>query len=214
MRRKREMMGLPACVLAMAGCAAVKAPMLPGGKVPLPEQVGDVRVADLTDANRMVVKHVHVDAPREEVFAYLIDFESMPDWFPGLNKVSVDNRESANGPEQIGVGTLRACELTGASVAERVVHYDRPNAFAYTITSKDGPAIPVTKGTGLVTLTPTRDGGTDVEYRVFYETNPWHPMSPVFPVAMGRQLGEGLANLGEHFATQNIASKPPKSRVF
>lgn len=70
-----------------------------------------------------------------------------------------------------------------------------------------GPGVPLKQGAGLVVLRPGEQGGSDVEYYVLYDTKPLHPLSAVFPVALGRQLGQGLAK-----AVERVESREAKRR--
>lgn len=161
--------------------------------------VAGVDVTRITDASHSVVKTVHLDAPQAEVFEFMTDFESIPDWLPGLSSVSSNHSFSQNGPGAVGVGTQRTCSAPGLKVHEKVVHFDPPHSFAYTMTSSEGPAVPLSEGTGVVSLSPAANGGTNLEYHVFYEPKTFHPMSPLVPFMLDFQLGGGMKNIADHF---------------
>lgn len=185
-------------VSAQLGCSTMSmssGPLSLMGPEPLPVTIAGVSVASITDADRMLVRRVHINAPQQDVFKYMVNFEAMPEWMPGLSAVSVDNSASHNGPGIVGVGTMRACTVPGAEVKETVVHYNEPHSFAYRMTEGNGLGLPFSQATGLVTLTPTRSGGTELAYHVFYNTKSLHPISPIAPTMLGKQLGDGLDNI-------------------
>ena len=96
-------------------------------------------------------------APPDRVFALLIDTAGWPDWAP---MTSGTLEQPAPGPEPEGVGAIRRF-TTGRTVSvERVVAFERDRAFTYELVS----GLPLRDYRADVTLTPTRDGGTEVTW--------------------------------------------------
>ena len=170
----------------------------------VPSSIAGVRTADVASGDKMLVRKVYLEASREEVFQYMTDFASAPQWLHALKEVRVDNQRSQNGPSRVGVGTVRHCSMTGATCQETVVHYDYPNSFAYRMTEGHGLGLPLSEGTGFVTLEPTQSGGTLLHYYVIYDTKALHPASLLAPTMLGKQLGEGLGRVAQKFGGHRV----------
>ena len=72
---------------------------------------------------------VALDAPPDEVFAFITDHAKLPSWAPGVHRVAVDasRAEVAGGP-----GTVRTLiPRFGASGVETVVASEAPARFVY-----------------------------------------------------------------------------------
>ena len=187
--------GVAIILFASTGCSAM-GPMMASQSAP--PFVPGVLVSEITRASRSVTRSVHLDAPREQVFATLTDFESMPDWMPGLSSMTANHSYSST-PGQCGVGTQRTCKAPGMTLREEIVHYEYPTSYAYRMTSSEGAAVPLREGVGIVHLEDSPSGGTNLTYHVLYETKTLHPMGAVFPTMLKRQLGDGLENLAGRF---------------
>ena len=187
-------------VVLLSGCASIQSnASWSSAARSMPYAIGGIRVADVADGNRILSRKIHLDASQEKVFQFLADFESMPEWMPGIKSVTVDNQHSQNGSGEIGVGSLRTCSIGPGEVKELVLHYDPPHAFAVKISEETNSAIPMSEGTGIVVVTPTNDGGCDLSYNIIYKTKPFHPMSSLMPVMMRKQLREGMDNVIQRY---------------
>lgn len=153
---------------------------------------------------KTVVKRVRLNTNAPKVFAYMTDFEEMEKWMPGLKRVEVDNRNSQNGPNAVGVGTQRVCSMLGMEAHEEVIEFSAPHRFAYELTERSSATVPFKSGIGTVQVDPIETGGCIVTYEVQYETKPFHPMSPFMPSMLSKQLDEGLDNLAWQFGGRRV----------
>lgn len=106
----------------------------------------------------------HSAAPAEAVWALLGEARSWKDWawFP------MADLEREGDPAPDGVGAIRRFGLPFAGSREEVVAFDPPRHLGYRLLS----GLPVRDYRSDVTLTPTPDGGTSIEWRSSF-TPPW-----------------------------------------
>ncbi|MGK5090570.1 SRPBCC family protein [Deltaproteobacteria bacterium TL4] len=91
------------------------------------------RIHQLTDAPLQSAYVAILGAPPQEIFKFISDFERLPKWMPGMNKVVVNNEE-AETPG--GVGAIRRIYSFGKLTEEVVKAFDPPNFLAYSATDK------------------------------------------------------------------------------
>lgn len=187
-------------VASTFGCSSINGGLLVS-KPALPTNIAGVSVSDAGD--NILIRRIHLKADADTIFQFMTDFEKMPEWMPGLDKVTVDHQQSQNGPHQCGTGSVRTCYAKGMKLSERVIHYHRPYSFAVELAEASTLA-PLSKGTGVVKISPTQNGECDVTYSVLYDTKSLHPMSPVMPFMFKKQLSEGLDNVIAHFGGYRI----------
>jgi uncharacterized protein YndB with AHSA1/START domain len=68
---------------------------------------------------------VHVDAPPEEVWAVLADFDHISRWAPDVDHSSPLTSQTE------GIGTVRRVQVGRTVLVERVTEWDPPRALAY-----------------------------------------------------------------------------------
>jgi len=68
---------------------------------------------------------VHVDAPPEEVWAALADFDAISRWAPAVDHSSYLTAQTE------GVGTARRVQVGRTVLVERVTEWDPPHVLAY-----------------------------------------------------------------------------------
>lgn len=171
---------------------------------PVPHSIAGVRVADIANGDKFLKKKVFLKASKERVFAYMVDFEKMPEWMSSVKSVAVDNRRSRNGVNQVGVGTVRSCKMTGAACQEVVVHYNAPHSFAYKMTSSSGIAMPFAEGTGVILLEDSPRGGTVMTFSVIYKNKMLHPAAMMSGMMLEKQLGDGLDKIARQFGGHRL----------
>lgn len=103
----------------------------------------------------------HVNAPSEPIFAMLMDHEGYR-FFPGftsskLIQAGTDHRD--------GVGAIRAGWFNGTYVVEEVMECEPPSKIVYKTVKC---TIPLDHDGGLIELTPSAIGGTDVRWRTSF----------------------------------------------
>jgi uncharacterized protein YndB with AHSA1/START domain len=70
-----------------------------------------------------------IDAPRERVWATLVDHERMPDWFPAKEVV----RRRRGEPDPNGLGTRRVVRMSGLAIEEVVTAFKPCEHFEYSV---------------------------------------------------------------------------------
>lgn len=109
------------------------------------------------DDRRTVVAVRHSSAPVEAVWSLLGTTSTWKDW--GWFTVAELEREGEPAPD--GVGAIKKLGLRAGGSREEIVAYDPPTHLAYRLLS----GLPVRDYRSDVTLTPTPDGGTSIEWR-------------------------------------------------
>jgi hypothetical protein len=126
----------------------------------------------------------HVRAPLPAVFDRITDHESMRDW-PGISRCEL----IARGDPKNGLGAIRRITAGGLTLDEKVVTWEPPHRYEYTIVR----GLPVDH-LGTVTLTEQR-GGVDVEWSVSLKSR-----VPFIAELTGAALRLGLGRALRHFA--------------
>ena len=125
-----------------------------------------------------------VQAPIELVFERITDHEDMRNW-PGIAASElVEIGEPRN-----GLGAVRKIRAGGLTLHEKVVQWEPPHRYDYTITR----GLPVDHR-GTVTLSQT-SAGVEVHWRVRMSTR-----IPLLAELVGLALRRGLAGSLAHFA--------------
>lgn len=116
-------------------------------------------------AQRLAEVRVALDAPPDEVFAFITDHAKLPSWAPGVSRVIIDasQAEIAGGP-----GTMRTLyPRLGASGVETVLASDAPARFVYSASDASLRGLCTRHRTTLL-LAPL-DAGERTELRWFVE---------------------------------------------
>ena len=74
-----------------------------------------------------------VPAPRNAVFAALVDPRGWKDWFPGVHEASYTS------PPPHGVGTIREANVGGTRWVEQLIAWDDPARWAWTVLGASVP---------------------------------------------------------------------------
>ncbi len=131
---------------------------------------------------RMHVKtSITINRPLEVVFERLTDHEAMADW-PGINACKLVE----TGTPRNGLGAVREVRLSGLTLLEKVVRFEPPHAFDYTITK----GLPVDH-LGEVRLSE-QQGATEVTWEINL-TSRWPMLCAVLQWQMKRGLPKALA---------------------
>jgi uncharacterized protein YndB with AHSA1/START domain len=71
----------------------------------------------------------HIDAPRECVWATLVDHERMPEWFPAKEVI----RRRSGDPDPNGLGTRRVVRMSGLAIEEVVTAFKPCEHLEYSV---------------------------------------------------------------------------------
>jgi uncharacterized protein YndB with AHSA1/START domain len=128
-----------------------------------------------------------VPRPIEEVFAWVGNLQTAPQWVPDL----ISMRKVTEGP--VGVGTRYVETVQMGSKQEeaqlRVTHYDPPRLFAHE--GEGGPS----RFTGRFVLTPTRDGTTVIHDYTVKMTGCFILLTPFVNRWVRKNTQNGIDNL-------------------
>jgi carbon monoxide dehydrogenase subunit G len=96
----------------------------------------EMRKETLGFVDRARVVHVteaEVEAPRQAVFAALVEPRSWPQWFPNVRDVFYTS------PPPHGVGTIREANVRGTHWVEEIIAWDEGARWAWTVTRASVP---------------------------------------------------------------------------
>jgi uncharacterized protein YndB with AHSA1/START domain len=131
-----------------------------------------------------------VRAPLDVVFDRITDHEAMSDW-PGVGS----SKLVVEGEPRNGVGAVREVRSNGLALQEKVVLFERPHRYHYTIIK----GLPV-EHLGTVSL-EQRGDGVHIEWKVRLSSK-----IPLLAQIVGFALQRGLPGALRHFAKQTEAA--------
>lgn len=114
-----------------------------------------------------ITKRFRVDAPAAAFWEQLFDYDAPP---PPFAKGARTEILEPGSPDPKGLGCVRSVHGgSGPPMVERIVAWDPPRSFSYSVIS--GP-MPTRTYEGTMTLVPDGDG-TVVEYKAEFEPRIW-----------------------------------------
>ena len=137
-----------------------------------------------------MTKTVELPASPEKVFATLSEYTAMPEWFPGMSEVAVDNSAAQT---DNGTGAVRVCSFGEQSITEDIKLFDAPSKLGYAI--RDGNFMGMSEHFALVRVEP-KGSGSLLTWHQFFN----HPDPEAFKVQGGAMLDGAFENLRAHFA--------------
>ncbi len=148
--------------------------------------IGGINIDYYTSAPLQMTKSAELPATPEEVFSTLADYTAMPEWFPGMSAVKVDNADTQT---ENGAGAVRVCSFgPEQSMTEDIVLFDAPEKLGYTI--RDRNFMGMSNHFALVTV-ETKGGGSLLSWHQFFD----HPDPEAFKAQGGAMLEGALENL-------------------
>jgi uncharacterized protein YndB with AHSA1/START domain len=140
----------------------------------------------MTGDRRTVTAVRHTSAPVERVWALLGTTSTWKDW--GWFTVAELEREGDEHPD--GVGAIKRLGLKAGGSREEIVEYDPPHHLAYVLLQ----GLPVKDYRSDVTLTPTPDGGTSIEWKSSFRGNRlWAALLQAMITGFARRLAKASA---------------------
>ena len=162
------------------------------GKASAPS--GPVRARDVsrfTTAPKRVEKSVLLNAPPAEVWKIVSDHEKMPTYFPGIQRVSVDN---AHASQTNGVGCVRSCALHGnMETVEEVRLWEPSSALGYTLRTPN--AMGISDHFAVVELAEASPGTTRLTWTQYFN----HPDPTAMSGKLGAMLDGAMEGLAKRF---------------
>lgn len=160
--------------------------------------VDGFRVDDFTDAPLQIVVMAQINTTPERAFQ-LVGVE-LDRWFLAVGNIRFDNTHSANGPNEIGAGSVRSCDLDGDLLVENLPYWQPSRAYAYTIQFDKGTvSMPIDDHLGVFLVESDGQGGSLVTWRQYFNKR-FHIMAPFLNYYMRNSLmKKGLGNLIETY---------------
>jgi uncharacterized protein YndB with AHSA1/START domain len=132
-----------------------------------------------------------VAAPIDRVFREISDHCGMHRWLVPGAKIRLDPEGK---PDRNGVGAVRIIERAGFSAHERIVSFEPPHRFSYTVLS----GIPIRNHLGTVSLSEV-DGATNIDWTIRFD--PKVPASGrILALFVRIIIGRGLKRFAELLA--------------
>ncbi|MEM1414721.1 MAG: SRPBCC family protein [Myxococcota bacterium] len=156
--------------------------------------VGALDVAELTSAPARVVARAELDADIDMVWAYLSNHDNLVEYSNGILSSADIDRSASNGSD--GVGVRRTCEAGEDRFVERVVHFQAPYVFAYTVAENTWG---LSNHLAVVALEPTADGGTALRWSQHYDGPTLEATAMLTQNLSGMLEGRILSFLTERF---------------
>lgn len=156
----------------------------------------DLDVATFTSAPRRALATARLDAPLEEVWAYVSNHDNLVEYTNGVLESADIDRTEADGGD--GVGTRRTCAAGDDRFVERIVYFRAPYVFAYS-------AVENTWGleNHLATVALRPDGdGTILEWSQYFDMASDEATTTMTRNMQGMLEGRILAFFTERFGGQ------------
>lgn len=151
-----------------------------------PRHIAGVNVDLYTDAPLRMTKTVALPGEPEAVFSTLTNYKAMPEWFPGMSAVTVNNLDAG---AEGGEGAVRVCTFgPDQEITEDIVIFDAPNTLAYAV--RNGNFMGMTGHFALLTVEPKK-GGSLLSWHQYFN----HPDPAAFNARGGAMLDGALRNL-------------------
>lgn len=143
---------------------------------------------------KRIERRARVEAPRDELFAYLADLANLPEWQPGIVTAEITSPGA-----ELGVGTTAKVvrDLMGQRIEApmTVTAYEPPSRLAI------GTEVSGVKATAELDLAAADDGATDLafamEIRGSFITS---FMEPMIAGAAGGEIDASIARIQGRFA--------------
>lgn len=131
-------------------------------------EIAGVDIDQYTSATLQITKTMVLNAKSEQVFSRLTNYTAMPNWFPGMSEVKVDNSGARATNE---TGAVRICSFgPEQNMTEDIVIFDEPFKLGYAI--RDGNFMGMSKHFALVTVEPENNGSKLSWYQFFDHPDP------------------------------------------
>jgi|GEM_PF-3021910 len=137
----------------------------------------------LTDAPLRATAVAYLNAPVDEVWDYVSNHDNLIEYGAGSGLKHVEVKRASSGGN--GVGCKREC-LTNENdrFVEEIVFFRAPHIFAYSAVENTWG---LTNHLGVVIVRPTADGGSELEWRQYFNTE-----KPEMAEMMAKNLGNLL----------------------
>lgn len=144
---------------------------------------------------------VYLDASTEDVFDYISNSSSLPQWMPGLDNVTYDHSDSTV-PGILDEGSRRNLMFGDQEETEIIVQYDYPNVIAYQIKA----GVPVKNHLAVMTVESNNNEGSILTWYQYFDLELSSPYGWVMPFLVRRFLNDGQARLIDKFDGEAIRS--------
>lgn len=144
---------------------------------------------------------VYLEASTEDIFDYISNSASLPQWMPGLVSVTYDHSDSAV-PGVLAEGSRRTLMFGDQEETEIIVQYDYPKVIAYQITA----GVPVKNHLAVMIVEPDKNEGSLLTWYQYFDLESSSLYGWVMPFLVRRFLNDGQAQLIEKFDGEAVKS--------
>lgn len=142
---------------------------------------------------------LRLQASPNELFEYLSDQQTLPEWMPGLESVAYDHSASST-PETLGEGSLRTMMFGDQAEVEKIVQFDPPNLIAYQILE----GVPLRNHLAIMRIEESDDGRSDFTWYQYFDIKRSSVFGWLMPFMVKRFMNEAQENLMERFGGERV----------
>lgn len=161
--------------------------------------------------DRTIKYQVHVDAPKEKVWAAIADFGNVANLSPGIKKSYLTSEATS------GVGATRHCDLAlyGATLEERIVEWTEGESFRIDI--YNSKRLPLIKTSGGSLLVQEHEGGALLTGSLHTSLKYSFVGNLLYPIVLRKQLTKEwkifLAGVKKHIETGDLIDRDTRVPV-
>ncbi|MEM9216120.1 MAG: SRPBCC family protein [Cyanobacteria bacterium P01_F01_bin.150] len=137
---------------------------------------------------------IYLNRPVEEVFDYLSNSSSLPQWMPGLVSVTYEHGDSAV-PGSLAQGSQRTMMFGEQMETETIVQYKRPHVIAYQITA----GVPLKNHLAVMMVEPDGDDDSLLTWHQYFDLDRSSIYGWLMPFLVRRFLNDAEVQLVNTF---------------
>ena len=166
--------------------------------------IGQLRIDDITSAPLRLIKTARLNLEPKQVFKKVSDHTNLHQWIPMIEGCFL-NYSQAENRNEAGVGLVRICKFGSDFTEERIVHWDPPHIYAFSIIND---SLPISDHLGLFTVEWDRHdrlGGSFVTWHQYFNTKN-SSKGLMMSVKIGMNMNKALKNLIDEFGGEMLNS--------
>jgi len=158
-------------------------------QAPPPRMAGTLAVDRVTMAPLQIMKIVELEQTASDVFEFLTTHENWPKTFPSINSLELDNSQA---PISGKTGAMRVFSMIdGAEIQDRIIAFDEPNVFAWSI--EPGNAYGLSDHLGVFEVRSTSPTSSELHWHQYFHHD------------QAEQIGVGFSQLMDAVAQELVA---------
>ncbi|MBE9070303.1 SRPBCC family protein [Leptolyngbya cf. ectocarpi LEGE 11479] len=176
-------------LLLLAGCTTVVSC----------DRTHQLDIQQWTAAPLRVSQQMRLEASPEEIFDYISQADTLPQWMPGLESLSYDHGQSMAAGE-LAQGSQRTMMFGEQSEIEDIVYFDRPHLIAYQILE----GVPVRNHLAIMTV-EEREGASYLTWSQYFDVQRTSVGGWLMPLMVRSFVKDAQDNLIKHFGGAAVA---------